>query len=62
MEKPKCKLIGMDGNIFVLLGKAIQALRSARQYDQEKQIAIEVSKAESYDQALQILMKYVNIE
>lgn len=62
-RKPKCKLIGTDGNVFALMGRAEQTLRSAGQRDK----AVEMSKriwdtAQDYNEALRIIMEYVEVE
>jgi len=60
--KPVCKLIGQDGNIFNLLGLARQALRDAEQIDKISEMTERVQCSDSYDQALRILMEYVEVE
>lgn len=61
-EKPKVKLVGEDGNIFSILGRASKALKRAGMEDQAKKMQEEVYASGSYDQALQIVMKYVEVE
>lgn len=60
--KPKCKLIGEDGNIFNLLGKAANALRRAEMRSVVKKMQERVFACESYDEALTIIMEYVEVE
>lgn len=60
--KPKCKLIGADGNIFNLLGLANRALTRAGLREQAQEMLDRATKAESYDKALQIIMEYVEVE
>jgi hypothetical protein len=62
MEKPKCKLIGEDGNVFNLIGLACRALRKAEQRDQAKKMKKECFSSGSYDKVLDIISKYVEIE
>jgi hypothetical protein len=55
------KLTGQNGNIFNLVGIASTALKK-KGYRQEAQEMREgVMKAKSYDQALAIIMDYVNV-
>lgn len=61
MKKPIAKLIGADGNIFNLVGIAAKALRKAGQEDQVSEMRKKVMKSKSYDQALQVIMDYVNV-
>ena len=60
--KPKCKLTGADGNIFNLMGLARKALREAGQRELGEEMTNRVYGAKSYDQALQIIMEYVEVE
>lgn len=60
--KPECKLIGQDGNIFNLLGLARRALRDAKQIDKIPEMTERVQRSDSYDEALRILMEYVEVE
>lgn len=63
MEKPKVRMIGENGNIFNLLGIASRALRDAGLDDQAKEMREKVfSEAHSYDEALRIIMTYVEVE
>lgn len=61
MKKPIAKLIGADGNIFSLVGIAAKALRKAGQEDQVSEMRKKVMNSKSYDQALQVIMDYVNV-
>lgn len=60
--KPTVKLTGTDGNVFALLGKCTSALKRAGQPDQAKELQTKVFSAESYDQALQLMMEYCDVE
>lgn len=61
MEKPVCKLIGTDGNIFALLGKASQTLKKSEMSDQAAEMKKRVFGCGSYDEALCIIGEYVTI-
>ncbi len=61
MSKPELKLIGEDGNVFFILGKAVREARRAG-WDEEK---IERFKEDAmsgdYDHALQACMEYFEV-
>lgn len=60
--KPKCKLIGEDGNIFYILGRVSRVLKESGRDNQAKECSDRVMAAGSYDEALRIVMEYVDIE
>lgn len=60
-EKPKCPLIGSDGNIFCLLGMASRTLRENGMREQAKEMQSRVTASGSYSEALNILGEYVEI-
>ena len=61
-EKPKCALIGEDGNIFNLMGKASCTLkRNGMRKEAEEMCSRIMNSAKSYDEALIILQDYVEI-
>ncbi|MCL2447223.1 MAG: hypothetical protein FWD06_10705 [Oscillospiraceae bacterium] len=60
-EKPDCPLIGQNGNVFNLVGIATQTLREHGLRDQAKEIRERVLGSNSYDDALGIMMEYVNM-
>lgn len=62
LPKPKCKLIGADGNIFNLLGIARRALTRVGLREQADEMIGRATKANSYDEAIQIIMEYVEVE
>jgi len=59
-RKPKAKLIGADSNIFNLLGIANAALRKAGMVDQIKEMNERVLASHSFDEALGIIVEYVD--
>ena len=61
MEKPRCKLIGEDGNIFNLLGLASRTLKEVDLEDDADEMASRVYKSKSYLEALAIISEYVEI-
>lgn len=57
------KLVGEDGNIFNLMGKVQKALRKGGVSKQETGMFLEeVTQSNSYDQALQVIMQWVEVE
>ena len=60
-EKPDCKLIGEDGNIFNLMGLAARTLRRNGLAEQATEMTERVTGCSSYDEALCIIGEYVNI-
>lgn len=62
VKKPKAKLIGADGNIFNLIGIASRSLKRAGQNDKATEMLERVMNSGSYDEALSIIMEYVEVE
>ena len=66
IDKPECKLVGENGNVFNLMGIASRALKKAGLNDQAKEMQERImgkegeTGAESYDEALSIIMEYVD--
>jgi hypothetical protein len=62
MDKPKCKLIGQDGNIFNLMSIASRTLKSAGLKEQAEEMIERISNSGSYHEALGIIMEYMEVE
>jgi hypothetical protein len=62
MEKPKIQLVGQDGNVFAILGRASQALKCAGQHEQAKEMFERVMSCGNYYEALNIISEYVETE
>ena len=60
-KKPKVKLSGTDGNVFALAGQVSRALRKAGQEDKAKEFSSKLFSMGSYDEALQLMMEYVDV-
>jgi len=61
--KPKCKVIGEDGNIFNLMGIVSKTLKEAGEHEKADEMVKRITtQAESYDEALAMLMDYVDVE
>lgn len=59
--KPRCKLIGENGNIFNLLAIASRVLRNNGKSAEAEEMNARVFECESYDDALRIIGEYVEI-
>jgi len=60
-QKPDCKLIGEDGNIFNLMGIAARTLRQNGMPQEAVEMRERIRASGSYDEALCIIGEYVNI-
>ena len=60
-NKPDCKLIGEDGNIFNLMARAARTLRENDLSEEAKEMRDRITSSGSYDEALCIIGEYVNI-
>lgn len=61
-KKPKMQLIGQDGNIFAIMGRASRLLKNAGQSDKAKEMCDRVMSCDSYQKALNIISEYVETE
>lgn len=60
-EKPEVCLLKANGNVFNLLAICTRALKRAGKTDQATEMRKRVYKCDSYDEALQIMMEYVEV-
>ena len=60
-KKPKCPLIGQDGNIFNLMGIASKTLKRNGMYDEAKEMCSRITSSGSYYEALNVIGEYVEI-
>ena len=58
-KKPKCPLIGQDGNIFNLMGIASKTLKRNGMYDEAKEMCSRITSSGSYYEALNVIGEYV---
>lgn len=61
IEKPTCKLIGEDGNVFNIIGLVQKSLRRAGMQDKAKEFANLAMQSESYGAVLTLAGEYVDI-
>lgn len=62
VSKPVAKLVGANGNIFNLVGIASRSLKTAGQKDKATEMSNRVMSSGSYEEALSIIMEYVEVE
>jgi hypothetical protein len=60
--KPKCKLIGEDGNVFNIIGLVARALKKEGLKEQAAEFTSKAFKSESYDAVLSLAMEYVEVQ
>ena len=61
--KPKVKIIGENGNVFNLISRCIQSLKKAGYKKEEVQeFQNEVTSAKSYNEALNIMMEWCDVQ
>ena len=60
-NKPKCKLTGTNGNVFALAGKVSAVLKKAGQPDKAIEFTGKLFECGSYDEALRLMVEYVDI-
>lgn len=61
-QKPKMELLGQDGNIFGIMGRASRLLKQAGMKEQSDEMISRVTACGSYDEALNIISEYVETE
>lgn len=61
MKKPKCKLVGTDGNVFAIIGTVSRTLRAAKLPEQAKEFTDKALSSASYDEVLGLCMEYVEV-
>jgi len=61
MEKPECKLIGEDGNVFAIIGTVSRTLKRAGLKEEAKEFVDKAFAAHSYDEVLCLCMDYVEV-
>lgn len=60
-KKPKCKLVGIDGNVFSIIGTVSKALTRGGQPDKAKEFTQKAFAAKSYDEVLAMVHDYVEV-
>jgi hypothetical protein len=62
MDKPVCKLVGTDGNVFSIIGKVSSTLKRAGQHDKATQFMTRAFASDSYEDVLCLCSEYVEVE
>ena len=62
LNRPKMQLVGQDGNIFAIMGRAGRLLTDCGQADKAKEMRERVMSCDSYQKALSIVSEYVETE
>ena len=62
MEKPTCKLVGEDGNVFAIIGNVSKTLKRADMRTEAEEFTKKAFASRSYDEVLQLVMEYVEVE
>jgi len=60
MQKPICKLVGTDGNVFTIIGNVSKCLNKAGLKKEASEFQNRAFNAKSYDEVLQIVTEYVD--
>jgi len=61
-QKPRMELLGQDGNIFGIMGRASHLLKQAGQYEKSDEMISRVNACGDYNKALSIISEYVETE
>ena len=61
-QKPQMQLLGEDGNIFSILGRASKLLNRAGMKAQSEEMFQRVTASKDYNEALNIISEYVDTE
>ena len=57
--KPKCKLVGTDGNTFALASRVSSALKKAGMKAEAIEFQQKLFRCKSYNEALCLMLEYV---
>ena len=58
-KRPKCPIIGADGNIFNIIGVASKTLKRSGMSEDAREMRSRVTSSGSYEEALGIIMEYI---
>jgi len=57
--RPRCKLVGTDGNVFAIIGAVSSALKKAKMPERAREFSNRAMSSDSYDAVLALLCEYV---
>lgn len=61
-EKPVCKLVGTNGNVFAIIGTVSLVLERAGKGKEATEFRKKAFQSHSYDEVLQLCFDYVEVE
>jgi len=61
VEKPKVRLTGVNGNAFLVMGRARKALQRAGADKEYMEQYVKEATAGDYDNLIQVTMRYVEV-
>lgn len=61
MDKPKLRLTGENGNVFNILGLALEAGKAAGWTQEKISKFMKEAMSDDYDNALQVCMKFFDV-
>jgi hypothetical protein len=59
--KPRCRLVGVDGNVFVIIGTVKRALERAGRRERASEFVATAMRSKSYDDVLALCFEYVDV-
>ena len=59
--KPICQIVGIDGNVFVIIGRVAATLKEVGQREEAREFTARAFKATSYNAVLAMLSEYVDV-
>jgi len=62
IKKPKCKLVGTDGNVFAIIGNVSACLRRAGQAEKAQEFRTKAMQSASYGDVLSLCFDYVEVK
>jgi hypothetical protein len=62
MNKPVCKLVGIDGNVFSVIGAVTKALKKAGDSKGADEFRTKALQCGSYDAVLALVFEYVEVK
>ncbi len=62
IEKPKCKLVGEDGNVFCIIARVAKALKNAGMKNEAVEFKNKAFNSKSYDEVIRLAMEYTDVE
>lgn len=61
-ERPKCKLTGIDGNVFNVIGTVSRTLKENGQYPESIEFREKAIRCKTYDEVIQLCFDFVDVE